>query len=172
MRNSTALGNWWRINPRASFDSMKIKQAILLHLLLFALSLLVLTQNVPNDSEVAILKREKAWQKALLTASDDLENLYSKNLSYHDWNGTTHARATLISDVKSGRLKYQTMKARAEAVQVYLNTAIYTCEMEIEGTYGETSISRVAKILHVWVKEAETWRLLVHQTQKVSPQIS
>ncbi len=150
---------------------MCIKQTLLFHLLLFALSLTAVAQTAPSNSEAEILKQEKAWRNALLTASDELENLYSKNLSYNDWNGTVHARATLISDVKSGRLTYQAMKARAETVQVFINTAIYTCEMEIAGHYGETSISRVAKILHVWVKEAQTWRLLVHQTQKASPQI-
>ena len=147
---------------------MRIKQSRLLSLLLLALSLTAFAQSAPSDAEATILKRETAWRNALLKASNELEEIYSEHLSYNDWNGTAHARATLIADVKSGRLKYQAMKARAETVQVFINTAIYTCEIEMEGHYGETSISRVAKLLHVWVKEAETWRLIVHQTQKAN----
>ncbi len=120
----------------------------------------------PTAPEQEILNQEKSWRTALLTASTALEDIYSKHLSYNDWNGKTHDRATLISDVKSGNLKYKGMTARKESVQVFINTAIYSCEIEIEGNYGETSISRVAKILHVWVKEDGNWRLLVHQTQK------
>ena len=91
---------------------MRIKQALLAHLLLLALSLTAVAQTAPSDSDLEILQREKAWRNALLKASDELETIYSKNLSYNDWNGTTHARATLISDVKTGRLTYQAMTAR------------------------------------------------------------
>ena len=142
---------------------MKRKQLWLVPVFVLALSLPGLAQT---DGEREILQREQAWREALLKASNKLEDIYSQNLSYNDWNGTTHARTTIIADVKSGRLKYQALKARAETVQISVNTAIYTCEIDIAGNYGETSISRVAKLLHIWVKEAGTWRLLVHQTQK------
>ena len=141
-----------------------MKKSALIFVLIFAFCFSVTAQPVAPEQE--ILNREKAWRTALLKADNDLEDIYSKHLAYNDWNGKTHERATLISDVKSGQLKYQAMTAQKESVQVYINTAIYSSEVEIEGNYGETSISRTAKILHVWVKEAGVWRLLVHQTQK------
>jgi Domain of unknown function (DUF4440) len=141
-----------------------MKNPVLIFVLIFAFCFSVTAQTVTPEQE--ILNREKVWRTALLQAGNDLENIYSKELKYNDWNGTTHERATLISDVKSGRLKYKSMTAQKESVQVYINTAIYSAEIEIAGNYGETSISRTAKILHVWVKEAGIWRLLVHQTRK------
>ena len=141
-----------------------MRKPVLIFALILAFCFSVTAQPVAPEQE--ILNREQAWRTALLNASNDLEDIYSKHLSYNDWNGTMHERATLISDVKSGQLKYQAMTAQKEAVQVYINTAIYSAEVEIAGNYGETSISRTAKILHVWVKEAGVWRLLVHQTQK------
>ncbi len=141
-----------------------MKKVLLIFVFILAHCFSVIAQTTAPEQE--ILNREKNWRTALLNASNDLENIYSKHLSYNDWNGKTHERGTLISDVKSGQLKYRGMTARQESVQVYLNTAIYSCEIEIEGNYGETSISRLARILHVWVKEDGTWRLLVHQTQK------
>lgn len=143
---------------------MTMKKVLLTFVFIFSFSFSALAQSGAPEQE--ILAREKAWRTALLKASDELENIYSKHLTYNDWNGKTHERATLISDVKSGQLKYKALTARKESVQVFINTAIYSCEIEIAGNYGETSISRVAKILHVWVKEDGTWRLLVHQTQK------
>lgn len=134
--------------------------------LLVVFSLSVIAQNATTAADTEILYREKDWHTALLKAGAGIEDVYSKNLSYNDWNGTTHERAKLIEDIKSGRLYYKAIKARNESVQVFTNTAIYTGEIELEGNYGETSISRVAKILHVWVKESGTWRLIVHQTQK------
>ena len=142
-----------------------MKKALLIFILFFAYSLSATAQTPASEQE--ILNREKTWRDALLNASNDLEDIYSKHLSYNDWNGKTHERATLISDVKSGKLKYKALAARKESVQVTIKTAIYSCEFEIEGNYGETSISRVVKILHVWVKEDTAWRLLVHQTQQV-----
>ncbi len=142
-----------------------MKKALLIFILFFAYSLSATAQTPASEQE--ILNREKTWRDALLNASNDLEDIYSKHLSYNDWNGKTHERATLISDVKSGKLKYIALAARKESVQVTIKTAIYSCEFEIEGNYGETSISRVVKILHVWVKEDTAWRLLVHQTQQV-----
>ena len=141
-----------------------MKSPVLIFALILVFCFSVTAQTVTPEQE--ILKREKAWRTALLKAGNNLEDIYSKELKYNDWNGKTHERATLISDVKSGQLKYQAMTAQKESVQVYINTAIYSAEIEIEGNYGETSISRTAKILHVWVKEAGTWRLLVHQTRK------
>ncbi len=143
---------------------MTMKKVLLTFVFIFSFSFSALAQSGAPEQE--ILEREKAWRTALLKASDELEDIYSKHLTYNDWNGKTHERATLISDVKSGNLKYKAMIARKESVQVFINTAIYSCEIEIAGNYGETSISRVAKILHIWVKEDGTWRLLVHQTQK------
>lgn len=142
-----------------------MKKSLLIFCLFFASSLAATAQTPASEQE--ILNREKAWRVALLSASNDLEDIYSRHLSYHDWNGKTHERATLISDVKAGKLKYKALSARKEFVQVTINTAIYTCEFEIKGNYGETSISRVVKILHVWVKEDSVWRLLVHQTQNL-----
>ena len=142
-----------------------MKKSLLIFFLLFAYSLSATAQTPASEQE--ILSREKAWRNALLSASNDLEDIYSKHLSYNDWNGKTHERATLISDIKSGKLKYKALSARKEFAQVTINTAIYSCEFEIEGNYGETSISRVVKILHVWVKEDTVWRLRVHQTQNL-----
>ncbi len=142
-------------------------QNILLSLfLLVTLGLTIAAQNPTNTEDSEILNREKDWRTSLLKAGDGIEEIYSKNLTYNDWSGTTHDRAKLIADVKAGQLHYKAMKASKETVQVFINTAIYTCDIEIEGNYGETSISRVAHILHVWVKESGTWRLIVHQTQK------
>jgi Domain of unknown function (DUF4440) len=143
-----------------------MKKLLTIFILIFALCIPVTAQSPSPEQE--ILSREKSWRTALLNASNDLEEIYSKHLSYNDWNGKTHDRATLISDLKSGKLKYQALTARKESVQVTINTAIYSCEFEIVGNYGETSISRTVKILHVWMKEDGTWRLLVHQTQKNS----
>ena len=141
-----------------------MRKSVLSFVFILAFCFSVTAQPVAPEQE--ILNREKAWRTALLNASNDLEDIYSKHLSYNDWNGKTHERTTLISDVKSGQLKYKSMTAQKESVQVYINTAIYSAEVEIAGNYGETSISRTAKILHVWVKEAGIWRMLVHQTQK------
>ncbi len=126
----------------------------------------MLAQSVPDATEAEIMQREKAWRAALLNVGTGLEETYSQHLSYHDWNGKTHERAVLIADVKSGQLKYQAVRMSKEQAQVFINTAIVTGELELEGNYGATSISRKAKLLHVWVKESGTWRLLVHQTQK------
>ena len=135
-------------------------------LLVFALSSVASAQSVSDAAETEILKREAAWRTALLKAGAGLEEIYSQHLSYHDWNGKTHERAVLIADVKSGQLKYQAVRLSKEKAQVFINTAIVTGEIELEGDYGATSISRKAKLMHVWVKEAGAWRLLVHQTGK------
>ncbi len=145
---------------------MIMKISLMIFLLFFVFFFSARAQSITDQQE--ILTREKAWRTALLNASDDLEDIYSKHLSYNDWNGKIHDRATLISDLKSGKLKYEALTARKESAQVTINTAIYSCEFEIVGNYGETSISRTVKILHVWVKEYGTWRLLVHQTQKAN----
>ncbi len=143
-----------------------MKQICFLFILLIALSSVWLAQDTANAADTEILKREQAWREALLNAGTGLEEIYSKHLSYHDWNGKTHERAVLIADVKSGQLKYQAVRMSKEKAQVFINTAIVTGELELEGDYGATSISRKAKLMHMWVKESGTWRLLVHQTGK------
>lgn len=119
--------------------------------------------------EQAILRLEQQWQEALL-ASDTaaLDRLYAETIVYTHSNGSVDDKATYIGNIKSGATKYQSLVRDDIKVQVFGNSAIVTCHWKVQTMSRGNLINTDARYIHVYVKQAGVWRMVAHQSTRIS----
>lgn len=145
---------------------MKLKYLVFTSLFLFALTSTGFAQG--NKVEQAVLKLETEWVDALVKAdAAALEKLYSETLTYTHSSGSTDTKTEYITNLKAGKTKYESLVREDVKVRVFGNTALHTSKTNIKLiTNGQPSAFAV-KMLHVWVKEGSSWRMVAHQTTRL-----
>lgn len=145
---------------------MKLKYLVFTSLFLLALSISGFAQG--NKVEQAVLKLETEWVDALVKAdAAALEKLYSETLTYTHSSGSTDTKTEYITNLKAGKTKYESLVREDVKVRVFGNTALHTSKTNIKLiTNGQPSAFAV-KMLHVWVKEGSSWRMVAHQTTRL-----
>ncbi len=145
---------------------MNLKHFLLSALMLVALHGIAAAQN--NQIEQAITKLEAEWVDALIKVdAAALERLYSDQLTYTHSSGTTDTKAEYIANLKTGRTKYESLVREDVKVRVYGNTALHTSKTSYKLVNNGQPQSFSVKMLHVWVKEGKSWRLVAHQTTRL-----
>ncbi len=145
---------------------MNLKNLLLASLFMFALSLTAWAQG--NKIEQAILKLETEWVDALVKADiAALERLYSDQLTYTHSSSSTDTKAEYITNMKAGKTKYESLMREDVKVRVFGNTALHTSKTNIKLISNGQPSSFAVKMLHVWVKEGSSWRMVAHQTTRL-----
>ncbi len=145
---------------------MNRKHLVLTSLLLLAFSLTAFAQG--NKIEQAVLKLETEWVDALIKVDTAaLEKLYSDTLTYTHSSGSTDTKAEYIANLKAGKTKYESLMREDVKVRVLGNTALHTSKTNIKLISNGQPSSFSVKMLHVWVKEGKSWRLVAHQTTRL-----
>ena len=145
---------------------MNLKHLLITSLLLVALNVIAAAQS--NKLEQAVGKLEAEWVDALIKVNTAaLEQLYSDQLTYTHSSGTTDTKAEYIANLKAGKTKYESLVREDVKVRVYGNSAIHTSKTNIKLISNGQPQSFSVKMIHVWVKEGKSWRLVAHQTTRL-----
>lgn len=139
---------------------------------LFALFLLATllgsSAKAQSKNSARILSLEKEWVTAVTSADEKaLDRLFSDDLTYTHSNGNTDNKKEYIANLKSGKLKYQSITASNERVRDYGNSAIYTCRCKISVLSGGQTVAFDGIVIHVWVKTGGSWHLAAHQSTRL-----
>lgn len=123
----------------------------------------------PAKPEDEVLKMEQQWQEALL-ASDvaALDRIYAPSIVYTHSNGAVDNKENYIANIRSGATKYQTLVRDDIKVQVFGASAIVTCHWKVQTMARGTLINTDARYLHVYVREHGQWRMVAHQSTKIT----
>jgi len=123
-----------------------------------------------KTTEDAILKLEQQWEDAL-TKSDTaaLEKLYDNKIIYTHSSGKVDSKASYISSIQSGATKYESMKRDDIKVVVYGPSAIVSCHWDVHVLAGGNKIDLNARYLHVYVHGSDGWKMVAHESTRVSP---
>jgi ketosteroid isomerase-like protein len=142
-----------------------------LALLTFSLSL-GFAQDNQNSSplEQTVLKLEQRWEEAL-TKSDtgSLAELYDDTLIYTHSNGKVDTKSSYLDAIKSGATRYESMKRDDIKVTLYGQTAVVTCHWEVHVVARGNKMDMNARYLHVYVQQKAGWRLVAHQSTRITP---
>ena len=113
-----------------------------------------------------IEKLEQQWEDAV-TKSDSsaLENLYDATLVYTHSTGKVDRKSSYISTIKSGTTKYEWMKRDEIKVNVYNQSAVVTCHWQVR----VNGVNMNARYTHVYVQTSDGWKLVAHQSTRISP---
>ncbi len=145
---------------------MKLKYLVFTSLFLLALSISGFAQG--NKVEQAVLKLETEWVDALVKAdAAALEKLYSETLTYTHSSGSTDTKTEYITNLKAGKTKYESLVREDVKVRVFGNTALHTSKTNIKLISNGQPSAFAVKMLHVWVKEGSSWRMVAHQTTRL-----
>jgi ketosteroid isomerase-like protein len=119
--------------------------------------------------EQGVLKVEMQWEQALTNGNASLlNNLYDDTLVYTHSNGKVDSKASYIDAIKSGATKYESMKRDDIKVSVYGETAVVTCHWEVHISSKGNKIDMNARYLHVYVRHKDGWRLVAHESTRIS----
>ena len=145
---------------------MLLLMAVMTSTLLFAIAQ---EKKSPNSVEEAVLKLELQWEDAL-TKSDvgALEKLYDETLIYTHSNGKVDTKSTYISAIKSGATKYEAMKRDDIKVTVYGQTAVVSCHWDVHILAQGNKIDMNTRYLHVYIQQKDGWKLVAHQSTRIS----
>jgi ketosteroid isomerase-like protein len=145
---------------------------------LFALALLAWAvfaalaqeKNTAIPLTKAVLGLEQQWEDAL-TKSDvaALDKLYDETLVYTHSNGKVDTKTSYIAAIKEGAVKYESMKRDDIKVSLYGHTAVVTCHWAVHVLARGNKLDLDARYLHVYVEQADGWKLVAHESTKVAP---
>ncbi len=146
-----------------------MKSILLFAVLFLSLSPLSGTQKASGPNEQTILKLEQEWEDALLKSDvTALERLYAETLVYTHSSGSVDDKATYVGNIKSGVTKYESMKREDIKVNIYGDTALVMCHWLVNVNARGAKINTNARYLHVYVKQKGRWRMVAHQSTRIT----
>ena len=137
--------------------------------MLRTLFLLVITTGLALAADNSVIERaERDYGKALAAADiATLDKLISNDLLYTHSGGNTDTKISYLDSLKSGNQRYVMFEYQSLDVKPYGDTALVFGVVHVKSvTKGAASESHL-RIIHVWVKQGGSWKLVAHQSTKL-----
>ena len=126
-------------------------------------------EGKPADAE-AVRQAEHAWaQAAIKSDAAALDKILGDDLTHTHGGGRTESKAQFLEAIRSGAQKYEAIDYGEINVRIYGSTAIVTSEPNIRTVNSGQPSSSHSRFLHVFVKQGGTWRLVAHQSTRITP---
>jgi ketosteroid isomerase-like protein len=99
-----------------------------------------------------------------------LSQLLSDDFTLVDvMSGSELEKAALLTEVGSGRVKFETIEAAEQLVRLYAPTIVITGRTQMSGRFGGQPFAVESRYTHVYVNQDGEWRLVAAQGTKISP---
>jgi hypothetical protein len=118
-----------------------------------------------RDSQIEeLLAVERRYDAALLSADMvALEGILAEQFFLNDFMGGVVLRSELLRYLGTGELKFNSIEPHDLSARHHGDTGLVTGWTEMKAQLQETGSEVKSRFLHVYVKEAGTWRLLAAQ---------
>jgi uncharacterized protein (TIGR02246 family) len=133
-------------------------------------------QNASRDQrssvEQAIRQLDNERIQAQIHAdATALDRIYAADFIGVGPSGRVRTKPQVISDFKSGDLKFQSITTDEIQVRVYENTAVETGLSTMIGQDKGKAVPRDTRFTRVWVKQQGSWRLVAnHYSSRITQQ--
>jgi uncharacterized protein (TIGR02246 family) len=118
----------------------------------------------------AVRQAERAWAQAALKGdAAALDKILADDMTHTHGGGRTESKAQFLEAIRSGAQKYEAIDYDEIKVRVYGSTAIVTSEPNIRTVNSGVPSSSHSRFLHVYVKQGGAWRLVAHQSTRITP---
>jgi ketosteroid isomerase-like protein len=124
--------------------------------------------------EATIMKLSEKIRAASLKGDvATFKDLYAEDyVSISAITGAPSTKADLIENLKSGKLKYDSIDTSDIKVHVYGPTlALVTTKAEVKGKFGDQDISGSYRASRLFVKRGGKWQVVFFQSSKVPTQM-
>ncbi len=138
-------------------------------LLLMGVAAVLGAEGKASDVD-AVRQAEHAWAQAAIKGDvAALDKILADDLTHTHGGGRTESKAQFLEAIRSGTQKYEAIDYGEINVRVYGSTAIVTSEPNIRTVNSGQPSSSHSRFLHVFVKQGETWRMVAHQSTRITP---
>ncbi|MFN0123228.1 MAG: nuclear transport factor 2 family protein [Blastocatellia bacterium] len=121
-----------------------------------------------RKANAAVLQMEQGWVDALVKADTAaLETIYADTLVYTHSSGAVDSKASYLASLKSGATKYHSLDREEIKVDSYGRAAVVTCKTKIKLTSNGENREFWVRMIHVYVRDNETWKMVAHQTTRL-----
>lgn len=111
--------------------------------------------------------RDKAWASAVVKHDyAALDKVFSDDLIYAHSTGIVESKAQYLAKLKTGTQRYDAITLDRVRVVAHGDTVITHSFARMTGATAGKPFDNKVMLIHVWVKENGTWRLVAHQTAK------
>ena len=118
------------------------------------------TREVRDSQIEELLAVERRYDAALLSADiATLEGMLAEQFFLNDFMGGVVLRSELLRYLGTGELKFHSIEPHDLSAQHHGDTGLVTGWTEMKAELQETGSEVKSRFLHVYVKEAGTWRL-------------
>ncbi len=133
------------------------------------LAVMALMPALAAGPEDEIRAAEKNWAAAVTSANfAALEKILGDQLIYAHSTGAIESKADYIGRLRSGKQKYDVIDQQSVTVRVYGNAAVAHLKLRMSGISNERPFNDQLMAMHFWVKQGGSWRLVAHQTTKLT----
>lgn len=121
----------------------------------------------PEDE---IRQAEKNWAAAV-TRSDvaALERILDDELIYAHSTGVIETKKEYLGRLRRGAQRYDVIEHQRLTVKVHGEAAVAHSHVHMKGVSDQRPFDDKLMMLHLWVRRGGQWRLVAHQTTKLSP---
>ena len=111
------------------------------------------------------LAAERAFFTALVEAGlDALDRALADDFLLIDvMRGAETTKASLMSVIGSGQLRFEVIEPAEQRVRLYQSTAVVTGRTRMSGRFGGTPFAALSRYTHVYVEQRGRWRLVAAQ---------
>ena len=125
----------------------------------------------PGSDEQALMRIEQELTDAMLKGdASAVERHYADAFTFTTPDGDVMGKAQVISNLKTGALKFESSKMDDVKVRVYGDTAVVTCRTTDKGTVGGVDVSGQYRWMDVFVRRGGRWQLVAAQGTRVTRQ--
>jgi ketosteroid isomerase-like protein len=137
-------------------------------MLLLRLLLLTVAVCAAQETKATILALDKQWSDAIVKGdTDTLDKLLAPELVYAHATGIVDTKLTYIAKIKEKRQVYKSFEQHKPIVNFYKDSAVSFSYVRVTGTNQAGVFDDKIMLMHCWVKQNGTWRLVAHQTTKI-----
>lgn len=143
---------------------MKIRFAFLA--MIICLSTALQAQQTPAEKFVANLAQQKnKW--LIAQRYDSLRNILDARCLYVHSNGWTQSATEVITDMQSGKLRYQQINWSDVQARQFESMVIVTGKGKFEGNMQGKSFAAQLAFTEVYVKRKASWKLVSRHACKI-----
>jgi ketosteroid isomerase-like protein len=131
-------------------------------------TILLLCSSLLLASEAEIDKAERAWADAVVKRDvATLEKTFDNNLIYAHSTGAIENKAQYFERLKSGKQRYDKITFESIKVIPHGNAAVAHSVLWMQGTSNGEPFNNHVMMMHLWVKQGNTWKIAAHQTTRL-----
>ena len=145
-----------------------MKHLMLIALLLAGACLCAVGQHDDTDKELFAM--ENRFNDALVRADwKALESIEADDLIFTNADGSVSHKTDVISSLKSGDMKFDSITMSKLVIQDFGNVGVVTGELVEKAQYKDNDLSGTYRFTDVWVKRRGRWQNVTGQETLCKP---